>query len=705
MKMKKTWKIVIIALSVTIFVPVFFILSVYTGVSGHLPGRKELLNYKNATASVVLSADGELLGKFYSENRTNITYDQIPPCLTDALVATEDTRFFQHAGIDSRSLFRVIIKTILFNDRSAGGGSTITQQLAKNMYGRKDYRFFPLFINKTREALLAHRIEQVFTKEEIITLYFNTVPFGENLYGIEAASQRYFNKSSQDLKIEEAAVLTGMLKANTYFNPHLYPENAVIRRNVVLKQMEKYNYLSPAETDSLCTLPLKLDYTNIDTEGPADYFLVKVRKDADKILEQINTEKDRPWNIEEDGLIITTTLNFSLQRCAREAFRSHLSVMQKRLNEQYNTPSGRRSLKDITDSLRQEVITLHAGLLAINPVNGAIEAWVGGIDHHTNPYDQITARRQMASVFKPVMYAAALEDGMEPCQYLDNDSVALSGFNDWSPENYNHSYGGKYSLAGALAQSMNIPTFSLFMMTGFDKINNQWQKMGFSYALDNTPSLAMGTAEASIAEVAVGYAAFANGGFLVEPQSIVSVSTADGRVIWQNEFVPSIERVMSERSAVLMNAMLQKAIREGTGTAVYSIYDVKIPLAGKTGTSQNYADAWFAAYNPAIVIVTRVGASSPAIHFNSGKYGSGSTLALPLVALTLKKAEQDTALFRMLDIHFADLPPELQGALDCPDFRQKNFFDRLIDIFRDNEIIFEEAGKKRKSLLERIFRK
>ncbi len=670
--MKKTWKISIIVVAVIIFLPGFFVASVYGGVFSRLPGKKELLNYKNATASIVVSAENLPIGKFYSENRTSISYDQIPRHLTNGLIATEDARFYEHGGIDSRSIFRVIFKTILFNDQSSGGGSTITQQLAKNMYGRKDYFIFSLFINKTREALLARRIEKVFTKEEILTLYLNTVSFGENLFGIEAASQRYFNKKTQELKIEEAAVLTGMLKANTLYNPRLYPANAAARRNVVLKQMEKYNYLTPAVADSLCRLPLKLDYNKYDITGPADYFLVRVRKEAEQILQEANGVKGKKWNIEKDGLIITTTVSLPLQNAANEAFKKHLSVMQKRLNEQYNTAPGKRSLKDIPDSIRQDVITLQAGLMAMDPVTGAVRAWVGGIDFKKQPYDQISARRQLASVFKPVLFAAALEDGMYPCQYLDNDSVTLAGFNDWSPENYNHSFGGKYSLAGALAQSMNIPTFSLYLKVGFDKLDTQWRRMGFTFPLDNTPSLPMGTAEASIAEVAVAYAAFANGGMKISPQSIVSIKTSAGALIWQNDFLQPEERVFTSRTGVLMSAMLQKAIREGTGASVYSVYGIKIPLAGKTGTSQNYADAWFAAFNPHIVIVSRVGASSPAIHFNSGKNGSGSALALPLVALTLKKAESYPELLKQLDTPFPELPAELQGALDCPDFKDKN---------------------------------
>lgn len=702
--MKRGWKIAVVALGVIIFIPVFFISSVQAGIFGRLPGKKELSSFRNATASVVLSHEGETIGRFFSENRITIPFDQMPPHLINALVATEDARFYEHSGVDSRSLIRVVFKTILFSDRSAGGGSTITQQLAKNMYGRKDYRVFSVILNKTREVILAKRIEKVFTKDEILNLYLNTVSFGENIYGIEAASQRYFSKKAADLKVEEAALLTGMLKANTMFNPRLYPQNAVRRRNVVLGQMEKYGYLAGRAADSLSALPIKLNYSKTDLSGPADYFMVRVRMEADRILKDISAYRGKEWDLERDGLVITTTLRLPLQQAAGEAFAAHMPRMQKRLDDQYSTSSGRRALKEIPDSLKKMMTTLHAGLFAMDPATGAVMAWTGGIDFKTQPYDQVLARRQLASVFKPFIYAAALEDGVEPCTYLDNDSVTLSGFNDWSPENYNHSYGGKYSLAGALAQSMNIPTFSLFLMIGFDNIDRLWQQMGFSFPLVNMPSLAMGTAEASILEVARAYAAFANGGMLVTPYLIESVKAPDGRILWQYTPPRGSDRVLSERSATLMAAMLEKAIREGTGASVHSVYGVKIPLAGKTGTSQSYADAWFAAFNPAMVIVSRVGASTRSIHFNSGSYGSGSALALPLVAMTLKKAEKNKELMSVINTPFAPLPPELAMALDCPDFREKSFFDRLIDIFRDNNIDYQKETRRRRIIRGRIFK-
>lgn len=742
--MRKRWIIILTITLVTILVPITFFIAVYKGAFGHLQTIEELQNYKNASASVVFSSDSMIIGKYFSENRTKISYSQIPIHLINALVATEDARFFDHEGIDSRSLLRVLFKTVLFKNRSSGGGSTITQQLAKNMYGRGNFGLLTILINKTKEAFLAHRLEKAFSKEDILTLYLNTVSFGENVYGIEAAAARYFNKKVELLKIEESSVLIGILKANNFYNPRLHPENAKNRRNIVLNQMKKYNYIKVSEADSLSKLPLLQKYSNIEYEGPADYFLYQVKNDAKQILQKIYSETGKEWNIEEDGLIITTTLNLTLQNYATRSFHDHLSIMQKRLNSQYQSTSGKKIIGDLAakelkrldltdratevsyqkifdwngsvtdsisviDSLRNTVKLLQAGLLAIDPVTGAVKTWVGGIDFKTQPYDQILARRQLASTFKPILYSVALEDGMNPCEYLDNDSIILSGIEDWSPENFDHSHGGKYSLAGALIKSMNIPTFNLFLKVGFDNLDSLWKRMGFSFTLDNTPSLAMGTAEASIREVAIAFSSFANGGYKITPQTLVSIKTHEGELIWQNEPGETGNRILSERTTRLISAILQKAIREGTGSSMSSVYGVTLPLAGKTGTSQSYADAWFTAFNPSLVIVSRVGASSPVIHFNNGSDGSGSTLALPLVAMTLKKLQLNSHLTLQLISSFPELPPELSDELNCPDFKEKSFLDKFIDNFKKDRISSRKGvlkdGQKKKSFFKRLFGK
>jgi penicillin-binding protein 1A len=740
--MIKHWKKILRIIILAAMLPVVFILAIFLGAVRNLQSKKELQNFKNAAASVVLSQEGELIGKIYTENRTNISYDQIPAFLVNALIATEDARFYEHKGVDSRSLFRVLFKTVLFNRQSSGGGSTITQQLAKNMFGRKNSGPFAIFINKTKEALLAHRIEKVLTKKDILTLYLNTVPFGENVYGIGAASRRFFNEKVELLSIEESAVLIGMLKANNLYNPRLNPQNAKNRRNVVLSQMNKYKYLTKTEADSLSKLPLILNYANLESEGPADYFLYQVKNDSKQILQNIFTETGKKWNIEEDGLVITTTLNLTLQKFANKSFHDHLSLMQKKLNQQYVSSSGKKIIGVLTenelkklklteranevgmrqifdwngsysdsisieDSLKLTIKLLQAGLLAIDPVTGAVKAWVGGIDFKTQPYDQILARRQMGSTFKPILYAEAIEEGIKPCYYLDNDSIVISGPTDWSPENYDRTYGGKYSLTGALVHSMNIPTLNLFLKVGFDSLDSLWTKLGFSFTLNNTPSLAMGTAESNIKELATAYASFANGGFKITPQNILSIKSSDGEIIWQNEFKDPKINVLSERTCLLMNAILQKAVREGTGSPLGSVYGINIPLAGKTGTTQEYADAWFVAYNPSLVVVSRVGASLPSVHFSSGSNGSGSTLALPLIGMTLAKIQTDPALRQQLSTSFPELLPELANEFDCPDYRDKNFLENVKDLFKRDKTPLEKAIRrtemKKKSFFRRLF--
>jgi len=342
----------------------------------------------------------------------------------------------------------------------------------------------------------------------------------------------------------------------------------------------------------------------------------------------------------------------------------------------------------------------------MDPKSGEIRAWVGGIDYKTQPFDQVFARRQIGSTLKPLLYAAAFEEGISPCSYLDNDSVVVEGQDEWSPRNFDNTFGGKYSLTGSLVHSMNVPTFNLFMRVGFDRLNVVWKQMGFTFDLDNTPALPLGTAEANCQELAVAYSAFANGGFKVSPRKILSVKTADGKVIWEHKFSKDNYPVISERTSDLINAILQKAIREGTGNAVHSVFGIPFSVAGKTGTTQDYSDAWFVAYNPGLVIVTRVGASTPQIHFNS-IYGSGSRLALPLAALTLQKTSGNISITEKYIKPFSELSPELQMELECPDFREKNIFEEFTYIFKRDKLAYdttnrEPSGRKR-SFFRRIF--
>ncbi len=733
-----------------IFIIGLFFAAVYYNIFGHLYTKSELKDFRNETASIVTSDDGILIGKFFDENRTNVEFKDLPKYLVDALIATEDVRYYEHGGVDSRSMFRVLFKSILLGQKSSGGGSTLTQQLAKNMYGRKSYGPLTMPINKMKEVILANRLEEIYSKDEILTLYLNTVPFGENVLGIQSASRRFFNKDVRILKAEEAAVLIGLLKANTYYNPRLYPEHAMSRRNVVLEQMEKYEYLTKRTVDSLQSLPLDLDYANLESEGPANYFLVQVKKEVKELLKSINRELDTVYDIRKSGLIIETTLNIDLQNYTLMAFQSHLGKMQLRMDQQYKRGISKSELEKIAnaqlkklkikkntdirkkremfswkgfytdsisykDSIKKDLTLLHAGLIAVDPNTGAIKIWVGGINHRKYPYDQIFAQRQTASAFKPVLYATAFEEGAMPCQYLDNDELILTDYDNWNPQNYNHSVGGKYSIAGALAKSMNIPTVNLFLQLPFKSLQTMWSNLGFSQTLEYNPSTALGAATASLYEMAFAYASFANSGTKVEPQIISSIKNSKGEVLYQNEFLHEKEQLLSENSTILLNAVLQKAINEGTGRSIKNVYGVQLPLAGKTGTSQNYADAWFLAYNPNLVMATRVGASMPSIHFNNGANGSGSTLALPLIAKTLQKVQKNRKIKNKYFRAFAELPIAYEHVLDCDDFIEttdiENFFG---EIFKNKNTTFKKASKKaarkakrknKKPFFKRIFGK
>lgn len=708
-----------------------FVVAVNYEVFGHLYSKKELKDFKNQLASEVYSQDGELIGKFFAKNRTNTTYEELPEHLINALVATEDARYFEHEGVDSRSLFRVLFKTIILNDSRSGGGSTITQQLLKNMYGRQSFGPFTILVNKTKEALLAYRLESIYNKEEILTLYLNTVPFGENAYGIETAAHLFFNKPVPELNPIESAVLVGMLKANTYYNPRLYPTHAHTRKNVVLSQMYKYEYLSKAEYDSLLQEKVHLDYANLESQGRANYFLSEVKKELKGILENIENKTGKKWNYRTDGLIVESTLDARLQDFALASQKKHLSQKQKKLISQYSKGRSKKELDQliakivaqkkiearknevvkaevfswdsiyydsitVTDSIRNSLLTIQSGYLAISPKTGAVRSWVGGIDYRTNPYDQILAKRQLASTFKPILYASGLEKGLSPCDNLSNTPIAFEDQNGWKPSNYDHTEGGEYSLTGALIKSKNIPSVDLLFKVGFDEVDYLWRKMGFTGTLDHTPSMALGTVDASVKELAIAYAAFANGGFKVNTYTINRIMSANGDIIYEKTKAATPESIIESRSSDLMNEMLQKAINQGTGTSIRNRYGVKIPWAGKTGTSQNYGDAWFVGYNPDVVMVSRVGNSFSSVHFASGADGSGGRLALPIVALTLQQIEKNNEVLKLYDSDFKTLPEVLANEMDCPDFDEDNTIDKLKLLLSKDKTTIKEQEKKNK---------
>ncbi len=713
--------------------------SVRFGFFGQLPTKEELSAIQHENASLVYSADGHRIGSFYAKNRSSVSYEALPKNLLNALIATEDARFFEHDGLDMRSIARVLVKSIILRDKSSGGGSTLSQQLAKNLYGRASKGAWAMPVHKLREIIIARRLENVYSKNELLTLYLNTVPFGEDVYGIESAAFRFFDKPAKALATEESAVLIGMLKANTRYNPRLHPDFALSRRNTVLGQMFKNNYLTEAEYANLKKKPLKLKYSRLDTDGPAPYFLVEVKKQARQILAKLESNGQQ-FDLEKDGLRIETTLDYQLQQAALAGLKQQMPVRQKQLEALYQGGTPRKKLNALTnqiaktngivtnadtasprlifrwdglqkvtetrrDSIRRALMQLNAGILALDPLTGEVLAWVGGINFATHPYDQVLAYRQLASTFKPILYATALETGMDPCSWLSNESITFTDQDNWQPSNYDNHSGGQYSLPAALAQSHNLPAVDLFLRTDASVLAEKWKALGFTRPLPPGPATALGAAEANMLETAVAYAAFANGGQRIQPNYIKSIRNASGELLYQAPS-PEKETVFAPATVASLTGMLQGVVQRGTATALGSRYGITTDFAAKTGTSQDYGDAWFAAYNPRLVLVSRVGAPLTAIHFNSGSEGSGSALALPLVGATLAAVNSNATLRK---IYLQPFSAAATQTHDCPDFRETPIFDKIFDskgeVSAEKQQKKAERQQKRKNFFRKLFGK
>ena len=709
---KKHLKYFLIAISSLILLSVLFFFAVYIGIFGPLPNKAELASTSNEEATQVISSDNKIIGKYFAQNRTNITWDQVPDHLKNALIATEDKRFFTHKGYDLQSYFRVFFKSVLMGDNK-GGGSTLTQQLVKNLYGRHDFSILSMPVNKVKEIIIAARIESLFTKEELLLLYLNSVPFGENLYGIETASQRYFNKPASKLKVEESAVLVGLLKANTTFNPRLNPKNSLERRNMVLDLMGKQAYLMVKEADSLQKLPLKLHYENITLEAPAGYFVHQVKQKALEILENLKDENKKEYNLEKDGLKIYTTLNMQVQKMATDGIQKHLAKMQKVLDKELENRNfkkewlrklkAERNLTDKDqekrnievfdwkgvetkkmskiDSLWHYYKMLNAAVLITNPKNGAVITWVGGNDFRKLPFDVVQSHRQIASAFKPILYATAFEDDFEPCNYMENVEKAYPEYQNWAPKNFDYksTQDSTVALWYSLSHSMNLPTVDLYFKVGREKLLNTCSKLNFPHTKGDAPSIALGTLDLSLFEIVRAYGAFANKGQTTEPVMINKITDASGKILYKRE-AAELEKVFSVKTSQMITAILQKAINQGTGTRIRNQYGVYADLAGKTGTAQNYTDAWFIAYTPDLVIGTWVGASTPDVHFYSGQ-GSGSSLALPIVGNVLRGIEQDAKLRKQFLTPFS-IPYHIYDDMECDPYHETGitgFFKRLFN--------------------------
>lgn len=739
---------IIAALSSIIAAIVVFYWAVLIGVFGALPGKAELMAVQNSTSSEVYSADSVLIGKYFIHDRTNASFEEISPNMLNALVATEDVRFYEHNGVDKKSLLRVLIKTLLLQDESAGGGSTITQQLVKNLYPRKNFGFLSIPVNKFKEAIVARRLEKIYTKEDIITLYLNTVPFGENAFGIETAAERYFNTSSEKLNVQEAAVLVGMLKATTTYNPVANPERSVGRRNTVLSQMAKYNYLTAEEADSIKTLPIKLDYTYLThNEGLATYFRAHLKQDLLAWCNKNTNLDGSNYNLYTDGLKIYTTIDSKMQAYAEEAMREHMASLQKSFNAHwkgrrpwykdqrtlinaiYKSPRYKQlkaeglSEKEIQevfkkpvkmkiftwegeqekmmsplDSVKHYLYFLNAGFMAMEPDQGFIRAWVGGINHKYFKYDHVNigTKRQVGSTFKPFVYAAALEQGAPPCTYISAEREVYEELDNWAPANSDDNYEGKYSLEGALTNSVNTISVKVLKKTGINNTLNLAHSMGIQSKLPKVPSIALGTPAISLYEMVSAYCTFANRGVTTQPVYLLRIEDKNGNVLQEFQQEQPKKKVLSKENADIMIHMLKNVVNNGTGARLRHTYGLKNDIAGKTGTTQSHADGWFMGVTPELVAGVWVGANDPRIHFRTIQLGQGANTALPIFAKFMQKINKDPEFEAIEKARFPTPSPEVLARLDCDPYKEdKGFFDFLTNIGKDKEKEFRKSPDKK----------
>jgi len=729
--LKLAWKIA----AVLFLLGALFFILVFIGVFGPVPSKQQLHQINNPVASEVYSADGKIIGRYYVENRSNVTFDKISPNAINALIATEDSRFYEHRGIDELALLRVLVKSILMHHKSSGGGSTISQQIAKNLYPRVDYGPFSLPVNKLREAIIAYRLERIYNKHQILAMYLNTVPFAENIFGIEVASERFFSKKSAQLTVNEAAVLVGMLKANNYYNPRTHPERATKRRNVVINQMEKYEYITEEEAEKYKAKPLGIKYRIISyNRGPAPYFLEKLKPQLLEWCENNYNENDDNYNLFTDGLKIKTTIDYNLQYYAQQSVKEYMKNLQKvfdnrwksrdmfkenpaiiksaiqknnkseagytEILKQYNEKKPTTlftwdGLKEVNitrlDSLKHYLKLLNTGFMALDPHTGELKAWVGGIDFRFFKYDHVTAPRQTGSAFKPFVYLAALENDVEPDKYYANQYKVYKEYQNWAPRNSHNKYGGYYSMKGALAKSLNTVSVEVLLDAGIDETIDLAEDLGISAELPEYPSLALGVASISLKEMVEAYAAIVNDGKPVETHYLLEIADRNGNVLETFEYEPEDEPVVKSENCRAIINMMEEVVNHGTGRGIRTIYKINGDFAGKTGTTQNNSDGWFIGLTPNLVTGCWVGADDPRVHFRSTTYGQGAYMALPIVGKFFNKTYNDPKFISLKNSSFIEPNQDLLAMLNKPTYRE------VLDIDKKNFDIAAIFKKKKEN--------
>ncbi|MDD9139825.1 MAG: transglycosylase domain-containing protein [Candidatus Cardinium sp.] len=672
---------------------------------GGMPSTALLENPQSALSSELYSADGVLLGKYFRDNRSPIDYEMLSPNIIQALIASEDCRFREHAGIDLRGLARAFFLSVLLR-RNRGGGSTLTQQLAKNLFAiRKEVNYegkcasipsLRMLVHKTKEWILAVQLERTYTKEEIITMYLNTVTFGNNTYGIKVAVRTFFNKTAAELHVEEAALLVGLLRASTRYNPILHPDKAKYIRNVVLAQMVKHNFIKQAEYDLLCEMPIELHYQEENYEqGIAPYFRAVVR---DFLLKWT---VENGYDLYADGLRVYTTLDSRIQSHAEAAVKEHMAQLQHKFDdhwkganpwiyengtemEDYVETAIQKSdfYKQLVQKHRGDLGAVHAalhtavpttlftwegpiqvnltpweafkhhrkmlqsGCMAMNPHTGHIKAWVGGINYKHFQYDHVKqGKRQAGSTFKPIVYTVALDNGYLPGDVVVDDPVTFSLPNGetWTGKNaWNYFSGKKLTLRYAMANSYNSITSYLVKALGPELIVNYAHNMGIKGALEAVPAIGLGCSDVSIYEMVSAYATFLNKGVWTEPFFVTRIEDKYGNVL--QTFIPQNREVMHEDTAALMTYMLQGSLDEGALRGVSPELRKDNEIAGKSGTTSNHSDGWFIGLSQNLCIGVWVGGEDRCIHFRDFANGSGSQTARPIWEKFMLKLYEDRAL-------------------------------------------------------------
>ena len=619
-------------------------------------------------------------------------------------------------------------------DQSAGGGSTLTQQLAKNLYPRRNRSISNIAVDKIKEMIIASRLEAIFTKDEILTHYLNTVSFGDNAFGIESASQKFFNKSAKNLSIEEAATLVGMLKATYGYNPRIFPERSLTRRNLVLLSMAKNDMLSKEKKDSLIDIPIVLDYRDFNNnDGMAAYFREEVRK---KMQKWSLTQRDEghEYNIYTDGLKIYTTLDYNMQFWAEAAMREHMASLQHEFEKSYGNQapwltdkklinkvvraSGvYKKLKaqglddaNIMDSLQRKrpmaltdrdgektveassldsivhyMKLLNTGSLSIDPHSGAVKTWIGGVDFEHFKYDHVAqSKRQVGSTFKPIVYTAALETGIAPCTYWSAEEVEYENLKNWSPGNSGDEDEAylNYSMEQALSNSVNTVTVKVLEKTGLANVMTMAKNMGVFTELPEEPSIALGTGELYLNELAGVYATYVNDGKAILPYLIDRITDQKDSLLTKFEPKRARTPAFSEETRQIMLEMMKSTVNMGTASRLRTTYKLKNDIAGKTGTTQNNKDAWFVAVTPKLVHVTWVGLENHEIGFRSTALGQGANAALPIFAKFMQELNRHPSYDTITKVRFDEPDDRVVRLLDCDPVKRDGFFKRL---FKDPE--------------------